>query len=74
MASTGKDWSGVAGWARMKAGVLEKLGCDAGSKANPCGIRRVTAVGPGAGLEGLAMLRYGMNDVREVMAETVPTP
>lgn len=58
----GKDWSSVAGWGRMRAAVVERLGYDPS---------RFTAVGLGCGLERLAMLRYGIDDIRKVEAERI---
>jgi RNA polymerase sigma factor (sigma-70 family) len=58
----GHDWQTVAGWGRMKPGVVERLGYDPA---------RVRAVGLGLGLERLAMLRYGIDDIRMIEAERV---
>jgi phenylalanyl-tRNA synthetase alpha subunit len=46
----------------MKPGVVERLGYDPA---------RVKAVGLDFGLERLAMLRYGIDDIRMVAAERV---
>lgn len=53
------DWHSVAGWSRMSDAVVEQLGRDPGT----CG-----AVGLGVGLERLACLRYGIDDIRKVGA------
>lgn len=58
----GHDWHTLAGWGRMKPGVVERLGYDPA---------RVKAVGLAFGLERLAMLRYGIDDIRMVEAERV---
>ena len=58
----GQGWSSIAGWGRMKSTVVENLGYDS---------RRFTAVGLGFGLERLAMLRYGIDDIRKVEAERI---
>lgn len=56
----GQGWQSVAGWGRMRSGVVERLGHDP---------RRFAAVGVGVGLERLACLRYGIDDIRRVEAE-----
>ncbi len=58
----GHDWQTIAGWGRMKPGVVERLGYDS---------TRIKAVGLGLGLERLAMLHYGIDDIRMVEAERV---
>lgn len=56
------EWHSVAGWARMSDSVVEQLGRDPAT----CG-----AVGLGMGLERLACLRYGIDDIRKVAAHTL---
>ena len=46
----------------MKAGLLEALGYDSD---------RLTAVALGVGLERLAMMQYGIDDIRRMEAERV---
>ena len=58
----GMEWSSIAGLGRMKAGLLEALGYDSD---------RLTAVALGVGLERLAMLQYGIDDIRRMEAERV---
>ena len=58
----GTDWNSIAGWGRIKADVVEKLGYDS---------KRLTAVGLGVGLERLAMLHYGIDDIRRIEAERI---
>ena len=58
----GVEWSSIAGLGRMKAGLLEALGYDSD---------RFTAVALGVGLERLAMMQYGIDDIRRMEAERV---
>lgn len=58
----GADWFSVAGWGRMRPEIVSRLGHDPAA---------VTAVGIGMGLERLAMLRYGIDDIRRVAAERI---
>lgn len=58
----GKDWNSIAGWGRMKTGVVERLGYDPS---------RFVAVGLGVGLERIAMLRYDIDDIRRMEAERI---
>ena len=57
-----EGWASVAGWGRMRDDVVAGMGYDP---------TRVGAVGLGIGLERLAMLRYGIDDIRKVEAERV---
>jgi phenylalanyl-tRNA synthetase alpha chain len=59
----GQEWASLAGWGRMKKAVVDRLGYDSS---------RFTAVGLGFGLERVAMLRYGIDDIRKVAAERLP--
>ncbi len=58
----GMEWSSIAGLGRMKASLLEALGYDSD---------RLTAVALGVGLERLAMMQYGIDDIRRMEAERV---
>ena len=58
----GMEWSSVAGLGRLKADLLEALGYDSD---------RLTAVALGVGLERLAMMQYGIDDIRRMEAERV---
>ena len=58
----GMEWSSIAGLGRIKAGLLEALGYDSD---------RLTAVALGVGLERLAMMQYGIDDIRRMEAERV---
>lgn len=52
-------WCGILGWGTYTEPVLRWLGCDP---------RRYTAVGAGFGLERLASLYYGIDDLRRIEA------
>ena len=56
------EWSSIAGLGRLKADLLKALGYDS---------NRLTAVGLGVGLERLAMMLYGIDDIRRIGAERV---
>ena len=56
----GQDWSSVAGGGRMRAEIVGRLGYDPD---------KYTAVGFGLGLDRLAVLRFGIDDIRKVAAE-----
>ena len=58
----GMEWSSIAGLGRLKADLLEALGYD---------LDRLTAVALGVGLERLAMMQYGIDDIRRMEAERV---
>jgi phenylalanyl-tRNA synthetase alpha chain len=58
----GQDWSGVCGMCRFSDEVVERLGHDPAQ----CG-----AAGLGVGLDRLACLRYGIDDIRKVAATRV---
>ena len=58
----GMEWSSIAGLGRLKADLLKALGYDS---------NRLTAVGLGVGLERLAMMQYGIDDIRRIGAERV---
>ena len=58
----GIEWSSIAGLGRLKADLLKALGYDS---------NRLTAVGLGVGLERLAMMLYGIDDIRRIGAERV---
>ena len=58
----GMEWSSIAGLGRLKADLLKALGYDS---------NRLTAVGLGVGLERLAMMLYGIDDIRRLEAERV---
>ena len=58
----GTEWSSIAGLGRLKADLLKALGFDS---------NRLTAVGLGLGLERLAMMLYGIDDIRRIGAERV---
>ena len=58
----GMEWSSIAGLGLQKAGLLKALGFDSD---------RLTAVGLGVGLERLAMMLYGIDDIRRIEAERV---
>ncbi|MFA6107739.1 MAG: sigma-70 family RNA polymerase sigma factor [Candidatus Latescibacterota bacterium] len=58
----GQGWSGVCGMARYADEVTERLG------HNPS---RCAAAGLGVGLDRLACLRYGIDDIRKVAAARV---
>ena len=57
--SHGDRWVGVAGWARYPDRVVSMLGLDPA---------RHTAVGVGLGLERIAALRHGIEDIRLIEA------
>ncbi|MBT7864344.1 MAG: hypothetical protein HN712_28800, partial [Gemmatimonadetes bacterium] len=57
-----QDWFSVAGWGRLRPEIVSNLGHDPD---------KATAVAVGMGLERLAMLRYGIDDIRRVAAERV---
>jgi phenylalanyl-tRNA synthetase alpha chain len=56
------EWSSIAGLGLLKADLLEALGYDS---------NRLTAVALGVGLERLAMMQYGIDDIRRIEAERV---
>lgn len=58
----GIEWSSIAGLGRLKTDLLKALGYDS---------NRLTAVGLGVGLERLAMMLYGIDDIRRIGAERV---
>jgi RNA polymerase sigma factor (sigma-70 family) len=58
----GMEWSSIAGLGLLKADLLKALGYDS---------NRLTAVGLGVGLERLAMMQYGIADIRRIEAERV---
>ena len=58
----GMEWSSIAGLGRLKADLLGALGYDSD---------RLTAVALGVGLERLAMMQYGIDDIRRMEAERV---
>ena len=58
----GMEWSSIAGLGRLKVDLLKALGYDS---------NRLTAVGLGVGLERLAMMLYGIDDIRRIGAERV---
>ena len=58
----GMEWSSIAGLGRLKADLLKALGYDS---------NRLTVVGLGVGLERLAMMLYGIDDIRRIGAERV---
>jgi len=58
----GIEWSSIAGLGRLKVDLLKALGYDS---------NRLTAVGLGVGLERLAMMLYGIDDIRRIGAERV---
>lgn len=58
----GMEWSSIAGLGLLKADLLKALGYDS---------NRLTAVGLGVGLERLAMMLYGIDDIRRIGAERV---
>ena len=58
----GVEWSSIAGLGRLKADLLKALGYDS---------NRLTAVGLGVGLERLAMMQYGIDDIRRIEAERI---
>lgn len=60
----GQGWWGVCGMAKFADGVVERLGYDPA---------RCTAAGLGVGLDRLACLRYGIDDIRKVAAARVGT-
>lgn len=55
----GEEWSSLCGWCRMKADIVTRLGYDAA---------RYAAVGVGMGLDRIACLRYGIEDIRRMGA------
>jgi phenylalanyl-tRNA synthetase alpha chain len=51
------DWVPVIGWGLMKGRIVQRIGRDPDS---------LRAVGVGMGLERIACLKYGIDDLREV--------
>ena len=54
-----EPWSWIAAWARLGDDVVRRLGHDPGS---------LQGIGAGVGLERIASLRYGIDDIRKVVA------